>query len=208
MLGTPPKPPSLHNPTPEPKQPPADNSPAAQQQPAARYTPYVGTLQAKIDELLEENRTVPRNWAFLIFTDADVVRYDPRPTENRMTELELVWGGASARYNPLIAGLPSAGEIIFPGIDFHERPCIDYIHYTRLTTNYKNCGNPQFKHCCTVIDDDRLDADAFKCGIGVVEETFGRNFLVHSEMREKTSFQRNFDRNFDFPDRLKSVFGA
>ncbi len=141
-------------------------------QKCAPYRPYVTTIQSVIDLLIERNETVPRNYGFYIVTDAGITRKDQRPDFARMTELEIVLGGASARFflgsshRPGAEGLTyQHGDQVFEGMPFVDRPCIDYIYELRFSATYDSCGT-DLSVCCDIIDNVNI-SDAFRCMKGV-----------------------------------------
>jgi len=157
--------------------------------PEPPYKPYVGTLQAHMDLLLESNATEPpRNYGFLLVTDAGVYKVDPRIPSDRMTELERVWGGPSARYwNQGIKIRPGQEVVLvrlfdntpdLPQIELGERFCVHYVYDTRLFGGHEMCG-PDHTLCCgrkeldgsitPLIDQPAAEGTPLlKCGIGVI----------------------------------------
>lgn len=99
------------------------------------FSPYVGTLAHHITSLIEANETVPPfNYAFLLYSVAEVIRVDPRPRSWWKTEYERVWSGKSARY------FPHNGSLLNPGLLMHERNCTDYLNWGYAEATPEGCG--------------------------------------------------------------------
>jgi len=63
------------------------------------YSPYIGTLRHQFDRVREKNETFPpAYYGFHIITPANVKKKDPRPDNLMRTELEVLWGGPSSRW--------------------------------------------------------------------------------------------------------------
>jgi len=145
----------LHNPVPARKHVKSEYHVA----PMTAYTPYVGTMQSHITKLIEANATVPPyNYAFAIFTVANVERVDPRPRKYWFTELERVWSGKSARY------WPHNGSLLSAGIELQDRSCSYYVYHGYLDASPELCGEGG-TDCCSQIGDPDLMVAA--CDIGV-----------------------------------------
>jgi hypothetical protein len=145
--------------------------------PAPAYVPYIGTLQRHMDAIMESNQTSPpRNYGFLLVTDARVYKVDPRPPERRLTELERVWGGPSARYWTRNIILDEPATLLFddyklPQVQLEDRSCVTYIFNDRLFAGNSDCPQciacgQDHSACCE--DIDKKDIPALTCGIGVV----------------------------------------
>jgi len=99
------------------------------------FNPYVGTLQNHITSLIEANETVPPfNYAFVLYTIANVTRVDPRPKKNWVTEYERVWSGASARYDA------HTGVQIHEGLLLQARNCTMYLTWGYAEASPESCG--------------------------------------------------------------------
>ncbi|CAE8741854.1 unnamed protein product [Polarella glacialis] len=157
LKSQPPAPETLHNPMPKWKQQKLDFLSIPGMTPA--YTPYVGTLRNHITALSEANGTVPpHNYAFVLVTDAKVMKVDPRPASLWMTELERVWEGQSRRY------FPNNGTRMLLGTRLVDMSCTDFIFHTHLFASPESCG-ANYTDCCNRIDVPGLMAT--QCGIGV-----------------------------------------
>lgn len=178
----PPAPETIHRPMPAWKTP----KPLHQVMQPPAYTPYVGSLQNHITRLIEANQTVPpRNYGFLLVTDARVHKVDPRPASYRVTELERIWGGASQRfwkYN---------SSVLFQGMPYDARNCSDFLHNRHFNASTANCG-VNFKDCCSEID--RPGLPILSCGVGITP-TLCKNSTV-IEMKNTSTLlvdRRPFD---------------
>lgn len=137
------------------------------------YEPYVGTLREHIATLIEANESVPpRNFGFLLLTDARIQLKDPRPKQFRITELERVWGGPSRRFWQIAPKGCMHPCIIFNGTIPSERNCTDLIlgNGTYREADPMKCGSG-LKDCCPSLDlspkAGLKPLDALRCGVGV-----------------------------------------
>lgn len=131
VMNRPPLPETIHNPFPAKKTKTAISTTMLPKP----YSPYVGTLQHHITSLIEANETVPPyNYAFLLYTVANVTKVDPRPRSWWVTEYERVWSGPSKRF------WPHNGRKLHDGLLFEERNCTEYLKWGYAESSPERCG--------------------------------------------------------------------
>ncbi|CAD7960610.1 unnamed protein product [Amoebophrya sp. A120] len=160
------------------------------------YKVYNGELRVHMDRLLEANRTVdPHYYHFFLFTNSSIYKFDPRPAETRVTELERVWGGPSERFHFNVSAQAYQLSVFqealpswFPertGIPYRKRYCPDLFRSDRFDINPITCRNTSRRptnestlspdnSCCDYLDwnvggDPSRDYFlGLRCGVGVV----------------------------------------